>query len=86
MGTDGGEQASLLDEQAYRYLQLQFQEDRLVGAVSLGLTQHVGVLRGMIQTRLRLGHWKQRLMDDPTRVMEAYLACTQFPHQDAAAP
>jgi NADPH-dependent 2,4-dienoyl-CoA reductase/sulfur reductase-like enzyme len=86
MGVDGGEQSSLLDADGYRYLQLQFQEDRLVGAVSLGLTQHVGVLRGMIQTRLRLGHWKQRLMADPTRVMEAYLACTQFPQEGAAAP
>ena len=84
MGVDGGEQSSLLDAEGYRYLQLQFQDDRLVGAVSLGLTQHVGVLRGMIQTRLRLGHWKQRLMDDPTRVMEAYLACTQFPREGAA--
>jgi len=86
MGVEGGEQSSLLDAEGYRYLQLQFQGDRLVGAVSLGLTQHVGVLRGMIQTRLRLGHWKQRLMVDPTRVMEAYLACTQFPQEGATAP
>jgi len=86
MGVESGEQSSLLDADGYRYLQLQFQDDRLVGAVSLGLTQHVGVLRGMIQTRLRLGHWKQRLMADPTRVMEAYLACTQFPQEGAATP
>ena len=46
-------------------------------ANSLGLTQHVGVLRGMIQSRLPLGGWKRKLMDDPTRIMEAYLASTQ---------
>jgi len=49
----------------------------LVGATSLGLTQHVGVLRGLIQTKTRLGAWKQKLKDDPTRIMEAYLASTQ---------
>ena len=61
----------LLDEGRFRYLNLQFDEDRLVGATTLGLTQHVGVLRGLIQSRLRLGVWKQRLMADPTRIMEA---------------
>ncbi len=56
---------------------MQFEEDVRVGAQSLGLTQHVGVLRGLIQTRIKLGKWKQQLMKDPTRFMEAYLGCTQ---------
>jgi len=77
MGTDGGEGVELKDTERYRYLSLQFSEDTLVGAQSLGLTQHVGVLRGLIQTRIRLGKWKQRLLTDPTRIMEAYLGCTQ---------
>ena len=42
-----------------------------------GLTQHVGVIRGLIQTGTRLGQWKERLMQDPHRVMEAYLVRTQ---------
>ena len=46
----------------------------MVGATSIGLTQHVGVLRGLIQGRVRLGVWKQKLLQDPSRVMEAYLA------------
>ena len=54
-------------------------------AIGLGLTQHVGILRGLIQSRLRLGVWKRRLLADPTRIMEAYLACTQFP-QDIRPP
>lgn len=77
MGVDGGESASLCDESRYRYLKLQFEDDVLVGAQSLGLTQHVGVLRGLIQTKLKLGKWKDHLLKDPTRIMEAYLANTQ---------
>jgi len=38
----------------------------------------VGVLRGLIQTGVHLGPWKQRLMADPNRVMEAYVATLQF--------
>ena len=75
----GGEclHAELYDPERYRYLSLQFEEDVLVGAQSLGLTRHVGVLRGLIQTRIKLGKWKQHLMKDPTRLMEAYLGCPQ---------
>lgn len=77
MGVEGGDSAELYDPERYRYLKLQFEEDVLVGAQSLGLTQHIGVLRGLIQTRIKLGKWKQHLMQDPTRIMEAYLGCTQ---------
>ena len=77
MGADGGDGAELTDEAGYRYLNLQFQDDVLVGAQSLGLTNHVGVLRGLIQTKLKLGKWKKHLMQDPTRLMEAYLGSTQ---------
>ncbi|MEQ8660648.1 MAG: FAD-dependent oxidoreductase [Gammaproteobacteria bacterium] len=77
MGADGGDSAELLNRARFRYLNLQFADDVLVGATSLGLTEHVGVLRGLIQSRTRLGAWKERLVKDPTRVMEAYLAATQ---------
>ncbi len=76
-GVDGGESAELLDAARFRYLNLQFQEDRLVGASSIGLMDHVGVLRGLIQGGKRLGVWKDRLLRDPTRLMEAYLASVQ---------
>ena len=72
-GVAGGSSAELSDLDGYRYLNLQFEEDRLVGASSLGLTEHVGVLRGLIQSRARLGVWLKRLKADPTRIMEAYL-------------
>ncbi len=77
MGVDGGDSAKLYDADRYRYISLQFEDDVLVGAQSLGLTQHVGVLRGLIQSRIKLGKWKDHLIKDPTRIMEAYLGCTQ---------
>jgi NAD(P)H-nitrite reductase large subunit len=77
MGQAGGDCAELLNRARFRYLNLQFADDVLVGATSLGLTQHIGVLRGLIQSKIRLGAWKDKLLKDPTRIMEAYLARTQ---------
>lgn len=76
-GAEGGDHVELVDETNFKYLRLEFDGDILIGATSLGLTQHVGVLRGLIQTRTPLGEWKHRLLKDPTRLMEAYLATAQ---------
>ena len=76
-GLPGGESVELVDEARYRYLSLQFHEDRLVGANSVGWTQHAGALRGLIEGRARLGPWKARLLEDPTRIVQAYLARVQ---------
>ena len=84
MGVEGGESAQLVDAERYRYISLQFQDDVLVGAQALGLTNHVGVLRGLIQTKLKLGKWKDHLLQDPTRIMEAYLGATQSIGHNAA--
>ncbi|MDE0308307.1 MAG: FAD-dependent oxidoreductase [Acidiferrobacterales bacterium] len=72
-GVDGGDRTSVCDAATNRYLRLEFQDDLLVGALAIGLTQHVGVLRGLIQTKVRLGHWKELLMSDPSLIMSAYL-------------
>ncbi|HUE47088.1 MAG TPA: hypothetical protein VMO81_12620, partial [Aestuariivirgaceae bacterium] len=77
MGVEGGEATAAADPDRNRYIKLAFRDDMLVGALALGLTQHVGVIRGLMQSKVRLGHWKERLMRDPARVMEAYLARTQ---------
>ena len=74
-GVDGGDHCELTDEAAYRYIRLQFADDRLIGANTLGLTEHIGVLRGLIRGRFALGKWKARLMDNPLCLMEAYLSC-----------
>ncbi|MDD9858244.1 MAG: FAD/NAD(P)-binding oxidoreductase, partial [Gammaproteobacteria bacterium] len=76
-GVDGGDSCELADERRFRYLRLCFEEDRLVGANSLGLTQHIGIIRGLIQGRFRLGKWKARLLSNPLQLMEAYLAAAQ---------
>ena len=73
-GVDGGDSAEMSDPDRFRYLNLQFADDVLIGATSLGLTDHVGVVRGLIQGRIRLGAWKKKLQADPTRLMEAYLS------------
>ena len=36
----------------------------MIGALAIGLAQHVGMLRGLIQTRVRLGVWKESLLWD----------------------
>jgi len=76
-GVPGGEHAELSDDAGYRFLRLEFGGDLLVGANSIGLTDHVGVLRGLIQSRVKLGAWKARLLKDPLALMEAYLATAQ---------
>ncbi len=73
-GVDGGESAERIDDDAFRYVNLQFADDRLVGAITLGRTDWVGVLRGLIQTRVPLGSWKEKLKADPHRIAEAYVA------------
>jgi len=85
MGVDGGEESELVDKDNYRYLNLQFKDDVLVGASSLGMTQHVGVMRGLIQTASPLGEWKDKLMENPARLSEAYLAGAQAQHQANSA-
>ena len=77
MGVDGGEQAELYTPDQYQYLNLQFDGNVLVGASAVGKTQHIGVLRGLIESRIDLSEWKDRLLKDPTAIMEAYIASTQ---------
>ncbi len=75
--SDGGEGVERVDEARNTYLSLQFQGDILIGATSIGWTEHVGALRGLVQTRASLGAWKARLLADPTQFMVAYLATAQ---------
>jgi NADPH-dependent 2,4-dienoyl-CoA reductase/sulfur reductase-like enzyme len=77
MGVEGGESSQLYNAEEYQYINLQFDGDHLVGASAVGKTQHIGVLRGLIESKIHLGKWKQRLLKDPTAIMEAYVGCTQ---------
>ena len=76
-GAPGGEHVELTDRSAGRHLSLQFKGDRLIGCNSIGWTDHVGAMRGLVEGQIRLGEWKQRLLDDPTQLMPAYLATAQ---------
>jgi NAD(P)H-nitrite reductase large subunit len=76
-GRPDGEHVELTDRAAGRHLSLQFHGDVLVGCNSVGWTEHVGVMRGLVEGQIKLGAWKDALMKDPTRLMEAYLACAQ---------
>jgi len=76
-GVPGGEHVELTDKAAGRHLSLQFKGDVLVGCNSVGWTDHVGVMRGLVEGQVKLGTWKETLLKDPTRLMEAYLASAQ---------
>ena len=77
MGVEGGDSAKMVDIPNNRYLRLEFDGTKLVGGQAVGLTEHVGILRGLIQTELDLGHWKDKLMKEPQRLPEAYVAVAQ---------
>ena len=80
-GVPGGDHVELTDREGAgggKLLSLQFSGDRLVGCNSVGWTEHVGVMRGLVEGEVRLSpEWKQRLLADPTLLMEAYLANAQ---------
>jgi hypothetical protein len=67
----------LTDTAAGRHLSLQFQGDVLVGCNSVGWTEHVGVMSGLVEGQVHLGAWKDKLKQDPTLLVEAYLASAQ---------
>ena len=74
---EGGDHAELTDKAAGRHLSLQFKGDVLVGCNSVGWTNHVGVMRGLVEGQIKLGPWKEHLQRDPTKLMEAYRASAQ---------
>ncbi|MBW8316650.1 MAG: FAD-dependent oxidoreductase [Hydrogenophaga sp.] len=76
-GLPGGEHVELTDEKSGRHLSLQFKDDLMVGCNSVGWTDHVGVMRGLVEGQVHLGEWKDTLMADPTKLMDAYLASAQ---------
>jgi NAD(P)H-nitrite reductase large subunit len=76
-GVPGGEHVELTDVASGRHLSLQFKGDIMVGCNSVGWTEHVGVMRGLVEGQVHLGEWKNKLLADPTRLMDAYLGAAQ---------
>lgn len=84
-GVPGGEHAELTDLAEGRHLSLQFKGDVLVGCNSVGWTEHVGVMRGLVEGQISLGAWKDVLLKDPTQLVPAYLASAQAQGQWSGA-
>ncbi len=91
-GVPGGEHVELTEPAVFRtdarsggrHLSLQFSGNQLIGCNSVGWTEHVGVMRGLVEGQVKLSaDWKQRLLDDPTQLMAAYLANAQAQEQMA---
>lgn len=82
-GVRGGQWVEVADERNFKYLRLEFSSDVLIGCNAVGLTEHAGILRGLIRHQVRLGEWKDRLLRDPTQLKDAYSACVeqQYMHQ-----
>lgn len=73
-GVEGGDTAEINKPEQHRYLNLQFKDDVLVGASSVGYKDHIGVLQGLISSQIHLGEWKERLKENPEQFTKAYIA------------
>jgi len=80
-GVAGGEHVEVTQAGENRHLSLQFMGDQLVGCNAVGWTQHVGVMRGLVEGQVHLGEWKDKLLQDPTQLMAAYIASAQGQNQ-----
>ncbi len=76
-GVAGGDSAEMYNPDNYQYINLQFKDDVLVGANSVGYHSHLGVLRGLIETQIPLGSWKARLQANPISLADAYVGVNQ---------
>jgi NAD(P)H-nitrite reductase large subunit len=84
-GVRGGQWVEVADERSFKYLRLEFSRDVLVGCNTVGTTEHASLLRALIGNRVRLGEWKDRLLQNPTLLREAYAACVQQQYVDQAS-
>lgn len=76
-GVRGGQWVEANDLQTFRYMRLEFSRDVLIGCNTVGVTEHASILRALIQYQVRLGEWKDRLLQDPSLLKQAYSECVQ---------
>lgn len=76
-GVRGGQWVEMADEENFRYLRLEFSRDILIGCNAVGITEYSTVLRSLIQHQVRLGDWKDRLLQDPSLLKQAYAESVQ---------
>jgi NAD(P)H-nitrite reductase large subunit len=80
-GEQGGMSAELTDKATGRHISLQFKDGVMIGCNSIGYTEHVGAMRGLVEGAVKLGDWQDKLLQDPTQLMAAYLATAQASNQ-----
>lgn len=85
-GVRGGQWVEAADERNFKYIRLEFSRDVIVGCNTVGMTEDATILRTLIQHHVHLGPWKDRLLEDPTLLKEAYRECVaaQYMHQASA--
>lgn len=76
-GIRGGQWVEARDDINFHYMRLEFNRDVLVGCNTVGVTEHASILRALIQYQVRLGPWKDRLLDNPALLKQAYRECVQ---------
>ena len=84
-GRPGGEHVEITDATQGKHLSLQFQGDVLVGCNSVGWTDHVGAMRGLVEGQIHLKDWKDKLKADPTQLMAAYIGSAQAQNEWSGA-
>lgn len=85
-GIRGGQWVEASDERSFKYLRLEFSRDVLIGCNTVGMSEHATLLRTLIQHHVHLGQWKDRLLENPSLLKEAYRDCVQaqYMHQASA--
>lgn len=77
-GPDGGK--VILNEDRPAYRKLVFEDERLVGAILLGrphdvaMLNDMGMAKGLIQSQVSLGKWREHLQEHPLDIRRAYVA------------
>lgn len=84
-GIRGGQWVEASDERSFKYLRLEFSRDVLIGCNAVGMTEHAILLRTLIQHHVHLGQWKDRLLENPSLLKEAYRDCVQAQYMHQAS-
>ncbi len=84
-GVRGGQWVEAADDINFQYMRLEFNRDVLIGCNTVGVTEHANILRALIQYQVRLGPWKERLLENPGLLKQAYRECVQEQYVNQAS-
>ena len=84
-GVRGGQWVEVSDERNFCYLRLEFAHDVLIGCNVVGTTEYSSVLRALTRNSVHLGEWKDRLLQNPTLLNQAYSACVEQQYMHTAS-